>query len=294
MPKAATLEQADSLNVDIQSLQLVRDSVRDEIHNLHGSRVTLQGSVESLRKDIREMEIRKKIELTKQNSEFHKEMETKRAKLYLLEKNLEVIQTHLSDRERSVASREKKVADLEQKKIELYSQSLIVERLRIQVKRESDELQAEKTSVSSRVAIATKNQADAHLRLAEAKKHRDSVINREIGLNDRVQVVLQRERTVDQAVAALEPKLAGLDVTKRELDERETGLKVKAKVLADWDRDLKAEEVRLSSLSRKVQEAKIVQEIPPPLEPPVPTPAVAETLTQSPRKPGRPKKVQNA
>lgn len=205
--KGATLQQAERLNVDIQSLEIVRDNLEKEIHDLHYAKANLQNQLSQAQKEVREIGARKQLEMNRTIEANRMLNEQRETKLYNLEKNLEVIQRQLNDREAAVSARELKVADLEHRKDVLRLESLEVEKLKNQAKQELVQAEAKMAEVESQLSVVRSIQEDAHSKLREAKKYRDEVLNTEFRNQETSKQLALQARVVEQASEALAQKM---------------------------------------------------------------------------------------
>ena len=200
----------ETVVADINALKLVRESLENEIRDLHIAKANLSNQQNQLRKELHEATLRKNVETNRLNDASEKDRVARETRLYNLEKNLEVIQRQLSDREVTVAGREGKVYDAELRASVLKQEALAVEKMKLQAKEELQAVQNRAVEVDAQIAIATSLQEDANAKLRKAQEYRDSVIALEARLIDKELELKLREKSVGLATEALAPKLSAL------------------------------------------------------------------------------------
>ena len=203
-----TKEQQE-FQVDIQSLKLIRDGLQEEIKNLHYARTNLTNQVNGINKQIGDLNTLHKIASIRQ-ADVRKEEDIRReTRLYNLEKNLEVVQRQLGDRDQAITARESRVSDLEHQADVMRLESLEIEKMKIQLKREMAALETSRYEVENRIAIAKSHEENATSKLKEAKRYRDEMIMTDIRVQDQMKALVLKERSVAQATEALEKQITG-------------------------------------------------------------------------------------
>lgn len=217
MRKGTTVEAVERMNVDIEALKSVRDQLQDEIQAMHRAKAILANERNMIDKDIREGKLRKEVEIRRANEVNDLTLLKREQKVYNMEKNLEVIQRQLGDREATVSDREKRVFNLEQKGEQLKQESLQVRQLKAQAQQEFQQASLERETVASKIAIAREVQEDAASKLRLAQEYRDSVVNLDARLQSKEQELALRERTLSNAEEIFSRKLVVPQATATEV-----------------------------------------------------------------------------